>query len=423
MISKFRLIVLGSIISILFSVMTVKAEVVKNAFGGSPWIAFPGSYRLTPAFPDKASRYDLLNFKPATGEFDALKVTGQFPHARYFGLNLYDYNEATDFAGLADRDIMPDEGSINPFEIGADRSAENRTYTIWLVKEGAAVPEGAKNIMTYPDGIETLAFMTRVYRSDKGLNLLGGVPLPVVEAIKLDGQDATAPKVGIDAKGLQSKLKMFLFNLDIITTWNLQKEFAGDEIVFNRISDAGLFPNAHNEYVTAPLEQCYWNKVAVLTLKEVPTAEDTYEGGNFEGDTDVRYWSFCTGGLAETGTPDCLCDDQVNKNEDGTVTIVIAPYYLKSSVKKAGLNYMKWGLVYKPIIIHRHMLARDGFEGRIGNVAPIGRPPAEEDRNEAYLDAHNAKNWMGDYTPKGYIYTVKEFKEKLNAGEFHTAFE
>ena len=138
---------------------------------------------------------------------------------------------------------------------------------------------------------------------------------------------------------------------------------------------------------------CY---TKLLRLKKVPTAEDTYEGGEFAGGRDVRYWSFCTGGLGETGTPACLCDDQTTQNPDGSLTIVIAPFYLQPAIKRAGLNYMKWGTVYKPILIHRHMLERDSFSGKIGNVNPIGRPPAVADRNQAYMNANRAANWMGD---------------------------
>lgn len=406
-----------------FGVTPLHAVVLKNSLNGSPWVAFPGSFRLTPAFPDMASRYDLINFKPETGDFDMLKLTGQFPYARYFSINLYDFKDATDFASLLDKEIIPDESSINPYEINADRNTENRSYTLWIVQEGTAPPENASNIITYPKGIEALTLMTRVYRPDNGKNSLGGVPLPIVEAIKTNGKTARQPDVGIDLKGFQSKLKMFIFNLEIITTWNIQKKFAKNEIVFHRISDAGLFPNAHNEYIMSPLEQCYWNKVAVVTLKNPPTFEDSYDGDNFAGGKEVRYWSFCTGGLAETGTPDCLCDDEIIMNDDDTVTIVIAPLYLKSKIKNAGLNYMKWGLAYKPILIHRHMMASNDFYGRIGNVEYIGRPPGEENRNAEYLNGHAAVNWMGDYTPKGFIYSVSEFNKKLKLGEFRTAFE
>lgn len=387
-------------------------------WGKDTWMAMPGDFRLTPAFPDKASRYDLFVFQPDSGDYDALKVTGQFPHARYFSYNLYDYREATDFDAVADKDIIPDKGSANPFKTGGSRQDTNRSYTLWLVEEGKPVPKGAVNVMTYPPNIEKVTLMTRVYRPDKGMDSLGGVPYPKITPVKLDGSHGAMPDIGANIKELRAKLDMFLMNSDLLATWDVLKAYTGDKIIFFRISDAGLFPNAHNEYVFSPLEDKTTTKVAVIRLKKTPTYEETYDGQSFKGDKEVRYWSFCIGGMGETGTPDCLCDDQVQKNPDGSVTLVIAPFYMKKTIEDAGLNYMRWGLVYKPIVIYRHMMARDSFDGRIGRVVPIGRPPSEENRNPDFLKNHEAGAWMGDYTPQGRIYTEDEFRKRLAEGEF-----
>lgn len=134
------------------------------------------------------------------------------------------------------------------------------------------------------------------------------------------------------------------------------------------------------EYVVASLDQYYWNKVAVITMKKAPSVDDTFKGGDFQRDVNVRYWSFCVGDLAITGTPFCLCDDEIHRNPDGeSVTIIIARYSLKSKIQQAGLNYMAWGLAtYKPVLIHRHLLAAHDFVGKIANVPAIGRPLAEK---------------------------------------------
>lgn len=408
----------GFIVVMLFVIGFLIREGRLLVRGESPWMAMPGNFRLTPAFPDTASRYDLFVFQPGTGDFDALKVTGKFPYARYFSFNLYDYQAATDFDAMADKDIVPDKGAVNPFRADVNRQDSNRSYTIWLIKEGIPFPDEAVNVMTYPANIEKVVLMTRVYRPDEGKDTLGGVPHPEVTPVRMDGSGAVLPVVGADIEDLRNKLDLFLMNSDLIATWDILKVYTGENILFFRVSDAGLFPNAHNEYIISPLEERTSSKVAVITLKKTPTFEDTYTGKPFEGGKDVRYWSFCIGGLGETGTPDCLCDDQVRPNKDGSVTIVIAPFYLKKEIEEAGLNYMRWGLVYKPIIIHRHMMARDNFQGRIGNVVAIGRPPAEENRNRQYLKTHEAGNWMGDYTPTGRMYTQEEFKNHLAAGEF-----
>ena len=108
---------------------------------------------------------------------------------------------ATDIAGKADYEIIPDSGSANPYDMLSGRNIENRSYTVWLIKEGIEMPSdiaNAGNVMICPEkddlgnAIEKFAFMIRVYRPDEGLDSLGGVSLPMVEAVKFGaGQTVT----------------------------------------------------------------------------------------------------------------------------------------------------------------------------------------------------------------------------------------
>ncbi|MDY6831591.1 MAG: hypothetical protein SWC96_07055, partial [Thermodesulfobacteriota bacterium] len=234
--------------AIILCTSMAHATVVQKTGGGAPWTLFPGDFRLTPAFPDKASIYATFVFRPASGDFDILKVTGRFPHARYMSFNLYDFAEATDFDALADIEIVADDGSINPFYPGANRDAGNRSYTLWLVKEGTAPPEGAANVFFIPEGVETLSLFLRVYRPDKGFDNLGGVGLPGIEALKSDGNTAGVPDFGITLDTALQKAGMFILNNELLETWLVTGWFAGKDVSFHRVSDAGLFPNAHNEY-------------------------------------------------------------------------------------------------------------------------------------------------------------------------------
>ena len=375
------------------------------------WTNFPGSFRLTPAFPDKCSTYQFITFRPKTGDFDMLKLTGKFPHARYFSYTIYDSDGGTDISAILDQEIKPDPGSINPFKVGADRNAENRDYTIWLVKEGISPPNEA-NFMIIPPDVKTLILGLRIYRPDEGTNSLGDVSLPKVEFLKEDLTQGISPESGLDISGVLEKISLFLFNRDLIESWKIGRYFSGNEISFYRVSDDGLYPNSHNEYIIAILTQRYLNKIVMVNFKP-PTFEDSFYGENFEGGKNVRYWSVCTGGVGVTSTPDCLCDDQIKLNSDGTVTICIAPWFMKRIIENAGYNYLKWGLTHKPILIYRQMLANESFEGSIKNVPKIGRPPSLENRTEEYFDENNAANFIGEYCPKGNIYTITEFMRWL----------
>lgn len=402
-----KLLVMLFAITFLCTYPLLQAEKVTKSSVGLQWITLPGNFRLTPAFPDKCSCYKVLTFKPNTGDFDMMKLSGEFPHARYFSYTIYDSNEGTDLAAFFDQEIQPDPGSINPFKVGADRNAENRSYTLWLVKDGVPPPDEA-NSMIIPSDVEILVLGMRVYRPDGGADALGNVSLPRVEFLKEDLTPGIRPEVGLDRSGILNKISMFLFNKELIESWGIGRYFTGGEIAFYRVSDEGLFPNAHNEYIIAILTQFYFNKVAVVTFTP-PTFEDSYDGEEFKGGKDVRYWSICTGGLGMTATPDCLCDDEIKLNSDGTVTICIAPWFMKKIVENAGFNYMRWGMTYRPLLIYRQMLANESFDGSIHNVPKIGRPPAPENRTKEFFSENRAVNFIGDYCPEGSIYSILEF--------------
>ena len=407
-----------TLILVLFFTLTVNAVEVKDKRGKSPWMS--ENYhvtRLTPAFPDIHSRYDRFEFRPDSGNFDVLKITGEFPHARYFSFNLYDFFEATDLAAIADIDIKPDKRHRNPFIPGTSRYIKKRSYTIWVAKKSANIPARYRNVITIPEGIKIVSLMTRIYRRDKGSNFLGDVAQPKIEALRTDGSLAVQPEVGINEWIPEPDIRMFFFNEDLIKTWDVIKFFSGNKIVFYRISDANFFPNAHNEYIIAPLAENYKNKVAVITFKSSPTFEDTYQGDDFKGETEVRYWSMCIAGLALSSTPGCLCDDEIIENEDGSVTIIIAPSDLESEIRKSGLNFMEWGGTYKPMLIYRNMLTDDHFPGKLDNIETIGRPPAIED-----IDSCRAENWIGEFAPKGRIYSLENFLKYFSRGAFRTAF-
>lgn len=393
----------------LFGVGPAHAELVQKPFGGSPWTPFPGDFPLIPALPDTFSRYDSFVFNQNTGDFDYIKITGQFPHSRYFSFNLYDFFMGDAISAVADIEIEADPGHSNPFDPALSRDAKNRSYTLYLVKEGVTPPRGATNVLMLPPDVETLGFFTRVYRPDQCYNSLGGVDLPRIEALKSDGSAAKIPEFGLDAKAMLRMAPLFLFNKELLEAHEVARRFAGDLVTFYRTPSTGLFPNAHNQYILASLPEDYINKIAVVTFTP-PTAEDTYTGGPFVGDTDVRYWSFCMSGLAETRTSNCIADDQIRKNNDGTATIIVAPLYMKGAIEAKGFNFLRWGALYKPILLYRQMLASDDFEGRIkDNVIPIDRPLAPEDQNQAYFDKHAAQNFMGNYAPTGRVYSILEF--------------
>jgi hypothetical protein len=89
------------------------------------------------AYPDTGGSYwgGMAGIPPG----GALEIKGDYPHARYFSFNAYDA-AARPVDALADVEVVPDEGSSNPFLPGADRTVDNRSYTLRAV--AGARPEG-----------------------------------------------------------------------------------------------------------------------------------------------------------------------------------------------------------------------------------------------------------------------------------------
>ncbi|MGD1809163.1 hypothetical protein ACP6PL_27520 [Dapis sp. BLCC M126] len=212
--------------------MTVGADPYHNAF-----------------YPDQQSAYPTALFSLPEGSH--LEVTGEFPHARSmtFSGYFYDPDSATLVGGdqqIVDYQIEPDEGSINPFRDGEDRTAENRYYTLKWVPENfpefnqrvaeefpelteklkrvaEEFPELAEKLTELPENFPELKqkvaeefpelaeklklepntlylgekefpnigyiVVMRIFVGDKGTNLLGGTELPEAKIVLADGSE------------------------------------------------------------------------------------------------------------------------------------------------------------------------------------------------------------------------------------------
>src|SRR4051812_17182393 len=133
------------------------------------------------AYPDQAAIYWSGSYAAAPGT--RLRITGRYPHARYFSFNVYD-NAQRPLDALADVEIAPDPGSVNPFVAGAPRDATARSYTAF-VDFGPIPQHRAPNTLytgTGQNGAPNFqgTFILRVYVPDKGRDETGGVGLPTV---------------------------------------------------------------------------------------------------------------------------------------------------------------------------------------------------------------------------------------------------
>lgn len=151
-----------------------------------------------------------------------LVLEGEFPHCRFFSvqitppLNGIEYYAQRQFGtaeiSVADADIEPLPGNVNPFRVGANRNATDRKYRmefdlttgdpvslnngghVYPYRLGANSRKGAMLVYQGPLGHKTVvggpletpgdwnlgALWLRIYEPDNNVDALGGVPMPKV---------------------------------------------------------------------------------------------------------------------------------------------------------------------------------------------------------------------------------------------------
>lgn len=195
---------LGALWTLPSSATAGRGDMVDGRFSTCFWNygAF-GVKDFNIAYPDAGATYWAAGFRRPPGS--KLTLRGRFPHARYMAIQTYDIlGRGVD--GLADYQIDPVKGSVNPFRPGASRKARKRTYEVEVIHEKnpghplqAFTGEPRRNSIyvvpemgpiTETQGSEKYELdlvMLRVYVPDKGRDLTGGVGLPKPTLTLADG--------------------------------------------------------------------------------------------------------------------------------------------------------------------------------------------------------------------------------------------
>lgn len=328
----------------------------------------------------------------------AFRLTGQFPYARFSSFQTY---SPTQSVALLDAEIIPDEGSVNPTQIGADRYAEKRSYTVWFVPAGSA-RAGKPNTIVMPADISTPNLIRRLLRPDKG-KPHGGVSPPTVEAF----DDMTGEPVACPRRTLPSGVYKPLPIRKLLAAIPSPQ----DPISLYRFTAEQYVPNRDSRYLAARLDFPYKGKIAAVRFK-VPTFPDTYNNPStvFTGKEDTSYTGICVHGLISTLTSECLADDELKKDGEGFANIMIGPENnaLRHAAEARGYHYLSWKQIRMPPLAYRQVLPRDDFAGSINKV-PIYDPNLPSDKQRAEL-------FMGPYAPTGRVCPAKEFLAGSNCG-------
>lgn len=309
------------------------------------------------AYPDASVFYWAAAFSIPEGA--KLSLTGEFAHARY--QSFISYNErGVPVESVADYLITPEAGSSNPYQVGVNRNAESRSYSVQVLNKAPASERrvgeydqsASSNVLhapAYGDGQQVVIY--RIYLPDEGKWPDGGVSLPSPKLTMADGsvvsgaaactemKTAQRLRVSADAVGIPpSAYRELISQPDKPDTWpskvdaewfiqldrkSLLGIYTGEINDNARRSEGGFYPNLDNQYIRTIINRKH-GKVFMVRGK-MPTTPKTYEGDDFSTEGQLRYWSICSNqGFANTRVNDCLFDEEIPLDANGFYTVLIS---------------------------------------------------------------------------------------------------
>lgn len=357
---------------------------------------------------------------PAGGHF---RFHAQFPRSRY--ISYQNYSDFNTYGGanvdvLADTEIVPDAGSVNPFQAYVPYLDGKVSYTVDLLDirlEDRPLPEPA-NILYggyLRDGtpIDTNNVRYRVYVPDPGTNELGGVPLPKLFFVvdnptqtSLEAIRKMCKKIHRAQRSLQATYSKTANVIGALSdkVAALRPPLSLDVGTVNYLANAvdpsdsgGHYMNAQSGYLYMQFDPLRGPVMAVRF--KAPTFPDTERGEEITEAEQVRYWSVC---MQQTSvflnTTGCLRDAQIEIDDDGYVRLAFS--YPEDRPVVDGEPYGNW-LAMTDIfaaVLLRHMQPNPEFSEAL--LFYTGDPAAR-----SAIAAH-----MGEYFPVAVSCTKAEFE-------------
>jgi hypothetical protein len=351
------------------------------------WEEFLGKDPRTLALPDFNSNYFDYSFERTTdaAQHTGLRITGEFPYARYMSFNIYDGDEGASYGALTDFQISPLPDNVNPFVAGSNAQAKNRSYSVTVLPEGHSTGR-QENELTFSKTIKVLTVMMRNYVPQG--TPYGNVQLPIIEAFDTrTGQSVALPP----AYCLRGSIPPEIMAGRLLPIFGTAQD--DDTLRFYHARGSGQFNNADSSYLISAIEP---GAGQVLLIRIKPPS---YPHNNDEFDkTDVRYWSFNEGDPS-TSTPFGKKDDEFQIAQDGFVNIAIGDESIRRTAEGRGYNFMPWRAEReKSVILYRSLVTNPQYRGNLDRVPEIKVKDLENKQN---LPSKEAKNYIGDYAPTG----------------------
>ncbi|WP_166251654.1 hypothetical protein [Solimonas terrae] len=388
------------------------------------WVLQSDADVVNVAYPDQSATYWVALIPNIPGA--RLRIDGQYPDARYFSFNVYD-PALRPIDGIADRDIAPSDGTVNPyaqpgvasgghysvrveFKPRPDTPAANTLYSgSTTLGDALAIP----NPVT--------AVLYRIYIPADGLPPNADVPLPTLtletangssvissqaacsepqlstligqlgaldlngSLIRIDYPDqldvlplrfptATYPPTSAVFYGLPDVLLRILDNLSPV---ELPAALQGTEL----LSGGGFLSNSDAAYTSSAFSRSDGN---IFVMRARAPSWRGAPGVNFNAE-DLRYWSVCQNEFATQRYVACTADEQTAIDADGFFTVMVSDAADRpaNATQDHGITWLPWGPYPDGLLLYRHMLPNPAFAQAIQNV-PFGTDPVSV---------------MGDYFP------------------------
>ena len=419
---KKNYLILSVLIITFFICCKYNNDVVNNLPAKEQWSkTYDGSDFTVPQYPDLYSHYWDYVWSVKDYPNMALRIHGAFPHCRYFSFSLYDDLDGSAINGMSDYEIVPDDGSGNPFVVTSDK--ENY-YTIYIVPPSATEAQiralNSKNLIRLKERVDNANIMIRQYL---GKDEYGGVDMPAIEAIDLTTMKEIPAPISLEG------------NVDDNVPPYEAKYFESyDDVPFMLAPHGSYYPNNATDYLYArtAIED---NQVLTFSFIPVPMPQSVEDYST----EHARYWSICLGSCMDTRSYYSINFDQAKVPESNKVTFVIvtkqnpAISEIEKRVKEKNEEGDNWQIIEWDrtilsfngrtkkndetignviTIMYRNILPDKKWEYSISQMEPT---PYGDSYKIAYEDPNHkiASVVLGDYGPHGTKYKNEEFLNKF----------
>lgn len=385
-------------------------------------------------YPDTAAAYWTMAYDSSVVE--EILISGTYLDTRYFALQVYGADAqlfTVDGAesAIADYQIEPDAGSVNPYQQDASPGG---AWSVTLSNDAATAatnllplaPATAVTPLLPGTPATTVYMMIRAYLPADGFSALRG-ELPQVTITERGGISRTlSPCTGKQRKALAALKDVKSLKAALETREDPPSADCGDscppDLQFFKVGSVSTpFPNANSAYVGA-LYTPQQGKIVVMRAL-MPTTSSGTSPQVWPGGKDLRYWSICNyvhkapypaveTVIGGKGSKVFGCtNDNTTALTKGVATIVVSLPADKKAIAKRlkkipGTTWLPMSPKYgqtQELLAVRNMLPNPSFIQSATNISTTGDPAA-------------ALDVMGKYYPEVGMCSVKTFLKSGAAG-------